>query len=192
MRSLKLVVLGLIVVLSSCSGNSPEKTVKEFYLAIKGKDFTKAKALSTPESHATIDMLSSGLDINIGEGELTNVDCVTENETSLCDCFFEGSQKPFPISVTKLEGEWKVNVKETAKNMMNNLFDAFKDIDLNGLMDKVNLLGDSSSEKINDLIKKIDTEKVKETLSGLDSNMEEVGESIEDLLEQLEESSNKK
>ena len=182
MRNIKLFVLGITVLLFSCNTDTPEQTIKEFYSAIKSKDFEKAKSLSTEQSHSTIDMLSSGLEVNIGSGELTNIDCVEENEKGECDCFFENNEKPVAVSVVKSGGKWKVDVKETAKQMMNNLFESFKDIDLNGLLDKAKEFTDDGGEQLNELIKSVDPEKVKKLTEGMDSNIQKLGESLEGLL----------
>ena len=201
MRIIKLLGILSISLLLSCSGNKPETTVNDFFTAISAKDFDKAKSLATKKSTSTLNLLESGIDINFGEGKVKNVDCITENEIATCDCFMEGSEKPVPVSVVKEDGEWRVDIQLTAKNMMNNFFDKLNGIDLSGLdlsgidLEKLDLEGimeniggsvETGTNKLNEFLKNIDTEKISETLKGLDSNMRETSGSIEELIKSFE------
>lgn len=200
MRILKLIGLLAITFLLSCSGSKPENTVREFFKAISAKDFDKAKTLSTESSNTTLSLLKSGVDVSIGDGKLNNVDCVTENEISTCDCFMEGNEKPIPVKVVKENGEWKVDIQLTAKNMINNLFDKLSGIDLSGLdlsgidLENIDVEGilenfggtvGEGSDKVNEFIKGLDADKISETLKGLDSNMDETSGNINKLLEDI-------
>ncbi|MEN8927764.1 MAG: hypothetical protein ABF258_03785 [Flavobacteriales bacterium] len=202
MRIAKIFGVLAITILLSCSGNRPETTITDFFEAIKEKDFTKVKSLATEKSKSTLSLLESGVDVSLGNGKVNSVDCVTEGEIATCDCFMEGNEKPVPVSVVKENGEWKVDIQLTAKNMMNNIFDKLNDIDLSGLnLDGIDLenldvegimenLGGSveaGTNKINEFIKNIDADKISETLKGLDSNMGETSGNIENLLNQIKE-----
>jgi hypothetical protein len=197
MRIVKLIGLLSITLLLSCSGNNPEKTVNDFFTAISDKDFDKAKSLATEKSKSTINLLESGIDISFSEEKLKNVDCVTENEIATCDCFMEGNEKPIPVTVVKEDGEWKVDIQLTAKNMMNNFLDKLngldlsgldlKNIDIEGIMENIGGSVETGTNKLNEFLKNIDTDKVSETLKGLDSNMGETSGNIEELLKKIEE-----
>ncbi|MEN8793565.1 MAG: hypothetical protein ABF294_03840 [Flavobacteriales bacterium] len=191
MRVIHFISITFLLVLFSCGGKSPETAIKGFYSAMKVNDIDKAKSFTTSSSHSYLNMINSGMDISLGDGEIVNIDCVIENDEAECDCFFEGNQKPVPVSVLMENGEWKVDFQTTAKDMMYNVLDKFKDIDLNSLMEK---FGDGAviiSDKINELINNIDVDKVVETISGLDSNMTETGGSLEKLINQVKEGLNK-
>lgn len=202
MQLVKFLGLLSITLLLSCSGNKPETTVHNFFNAISEKDFDKAKSLATEKSKSTLNLLESGIDINFGEGKIKNVDCVTENEIATCDCFMEGSDKPVPVSVVQENGEWKVDIQLTAKNMMNNFFEKLNNIDLKGLdlsgidLEKLDIGGimeniggnvETGTNKLNEFLKNIDTEKISESLKGLDSTMGETSGSLDELLKKLEE-----
>jgi hypothetical protein len=197
MGVIKFIGLLSITLLLSCSGNNPEKTVNDFFTAISDKDFDMAKSLATEKSKSTLDLLESGININFGDGKLKNVDCVTENEIATCDCFIEGKEKPIPVTVVKENGEWKVDIQLTAKNMMNNFLDKLngldlsgidlKNIDVEGIMENIGGSVEAGTNKLNEFLKNIDADKVSETLKGLDSNMGETSGNIEELLKKIEE-----
>ena len=191
MRVIHFISITFLLVLFSCGGKSPETAIKGFYSAMKVNDIDKAKSFTTSSSHSYLNMINSGMDISLGDGEIENIDCVIENDEAECDCFFEGNQKPVPVSVLMENGEWKVDFQTTAKDMMYNVLDKFKDIDLNSLMEKFGDVADISSDKINELINNIDVDKVVETISGLNSNMTETGGSLEKLINQVKEGLNK-
>lgn len=191
MRVIHFISITFFLVLFSCGGKSPETAIKGFYSAMKVNDIDKAKSYTTSSSHSYLNMINSGMDISLGDGEIENIDCVIENDEAECDCFFEGNQKPVPVSVLMENGEWKVDFQTTAKDMMYNVLDKFKDIDLNSLMEKFGDGADISSDKINELINNIDVDKVVETISGLNSNMTETGGSLEKLINQVKEGLNK-
>ena len=187
MRVIHFISITFLLVLFSCGGKSPETAIKGFYSAMKVNDIDKAKSYTTSSSHSYLNMINSGMDISLGDGEIENIDCVIENDEAECDCFFEGNQKPVPVSVLMENGDFQT----TAKDMMYNVLDKFKDIDLNSLMEKFGDGADISSDKINELINNIDVDKVVETISGLNSNMTETGGSLEKLINQVKEGLNK-
>ncbi len=189
MRVIHFISIALLLVLFSCGGKSPETAIKGFYSAVKANDIEKAKSFTTSNSHTYLNMMNAGVDINLGDGKIENIDCIVENNEAECDCFFEGNQKPVPVSVLMENGEWKVDFQNTAKDMMDNVLDNFnlKDIDLNSIMEKFGNGADISTDKINELINNIDVDKVVETLNGLDSNMTETGGSLEKLINQVKE-----
>jgi len=108
----------------------------------------------------------------------------------------EGKEKPIPVTLLELEGEWKVDIQLTAKNMMDNFFDKLNDLDLSGIdLENLNVesimknIGGSvktRTNKLNEFLETIDTDKISETLKELDSNMGETSEKIEDLLKKIE------
>lgn len=202
MRIIKFLGLLSITLIISCSGNKPENTITNFFDALSKKDFETAKSLATAKSQTTLNLLESGIDVSFGEGKLNNVDCVTETEIATCDCFLDGKDKPIPVSVVKENGEWKVDIQLTAKNMMNNLFDKLNGLDLSGIdlsgidlenldvegiMENIGGSVETSTDKINDFIKNLDTDKITETLKGLDSNMGETSGNLENLINQITE-----
>lgn len=187
MKVIQFISIGFILLLFSCGGKSPETAIKGFYAAIKAKDIEKAKTFTTQDSHSVLDMMNSAMDISFGEGKIENIDCVIENEEANCDCFFEGNQKPVPVVVLKENNEWKVDFQSTAQDMMNNVLDNFKNIDINGLLEKFGDGANLGTEKINELIKNIDVDKVVETINGLDSNVTKTSGNLEGLINQFKE-----
>jgi len=196
MRIVKFIGLLSITLLLSCSGNKPETIVNEFFTAISNQDFDKARSLATEKSKSTLNLLESGINISLSDGKLKNVDCLIENKIATCDCFMEGKEKPIPVTLLELEGEWKVDIQLTAKNMMDNFFDKLNDLDLSGIdLENLNVesimknIGGSvktRTNKLNEFLETIDTDKISETLKELDSNMGETSEKIEDLLKKIE------
>lgn len=197
MRIVKFIGLLSITFLLSCSGNKPETTVNDFFAAISDKDFDKAKSLATEKSKSTLNFLESGIEISFGDGILKNIDCVTENEIATCDCFMEGKEKPIPLTVVQENGEWKVDVQLTTKNMMNNFLDKLnvldlsgidlKNLDIKGVLKNIGGSVETGTNKLNEFLKNIDTDKISKTLKGLDSNLEETSGNIEELLKKFEE-----
>ena len=187
MRLVKLITLASLALMFSCgSNNTPEKTIEEFFLAVKENNFDKAKEYVTEDSRKAMDMLGDNLQVSLGGTELNSVDCVTENTSSNCDCFLEGKDTPLPASLVKNNGKWEIDLKASVMSGFDNLLDGLKDIDLNGLINKLGEGIGESSEGLNDLIKSIDPETVKEFTEGLDSNLDKLGESIEELTKHLE------
>ena len=201
MRIIKFLGFLSFFLMLSCTGNKPEKTVNDFFAALSNKDFEMAKSLATTKSQTTLNLLESGMEVSFGEGKLTNVDCVTENEIATCDCFMEGKEKPVPVTVVQENGEWKVDIQLTAKNMMNNFFDKLNGIDMSDLdlsgLDLENLdveeimknIGGNVEEgtnQINDFIKNLDADKISESLKGIDSSLGETSGSLEDLINQIQ------
>lgn len=183
LKHVKFLILGILF---ACSNpNSPENISKEFYEAVQNKDLALAKELVTEESKTMMDLVGDNLNLTLKNGNITNVDCVTENDVSNCDCFIEGHSKPMPLSLLKEEGAWKVDIQSSAVNALDNLLDKFKDIDVNGILEKVGNSIDVSSKGINELIDKIDVDKVLETIEGMDSAVLKTDKSIESLIDQF-------
>lgn len=173
----------------ACSNpNRPEKVAEEFVLAVKNKDVAKAKSLATKKSHSMLNLVGENLELTLTNGTLSVVDCVTEGEVSECDCFFEQDSKPLPLSLKKEEDKWKVDIQSSALNVFDDLLDNFKQIDLNGLLDKVGEGVDLGSEKLNEAIENIDIDKAVEALKVMDSSVTISDEKVEGLIEQFSKS----
>ncbi|MFQ3336290.1 MAG: hypothetical protein ACI9E3_000292 [Flavobacteriales bacterium] len=137
------------------------------------------------------------MEISFGDGILKNIDCVTENEIATCDCFMEGKEKPIPLTVVQENGEWKVDVQLTTKNMMNNFLDKLnvldlsgidlKNLDVKGVLKNIGGSVETGTNKLNEFLKNIDTDEISKTLKGLDSDMGETSGNIEELLKKIEE-----
>ncbi len=187
MRLIKLITIASIALLFSCgNSNTPEKTVREFYKAIKAKDYQKAKELSSEKSKSIIGMMGESISLNFEGGEIKNIDCVTEDNISNCDCFLEGKEKPIPVSLVKQNDAWKVDLQSSVMNGLDNLLNGFKDVDVNGLMEQFGGLIKENSDKINEVIDNIDPEEVSKLIKGADSSLNITKENIEELMEAVE------
>gem|GEM_PF-3334594 len=179
----------LLLIIVGCSNpNKPEKVVQEFYLAVKNKDIAKAKSLATNKSQSMLDLVGENLELTLKNGKITAVDCITEGEVSECDCFFEQDSKPLPLSLKKENDLWKLDIQSSAANALDDLLDNFKEINLNGLLDKVGEGVNLSTEGINELIEKMDIDKAVEALEGIDSAVGVSDKKLEGLIEQFSKS----
>ena len=179
----------LLLIIVGCSNpNKPEKVVQEFYLAVKNKDIAKAKSLATNKSQSMLDLVGENLELTLKNGKITAVDCITEGEVSECDCFFEQDSKPLPLSLKKENDLWKLDIQSSAANALEDLLDNFKEINLNGLLDKVGEGVNLSTEGINELIEKMDIDKAVEALEGIDSAVGVSDKKLEGLIEQFSKS----
>ncbi len=183
LKHIKFLIIGFLFACTNT--NSPENVSNEFYKAIQNKDVLKAKALATKKSKSMLDLVGDNLNLGLENGEITTIDCVTENDESNCDCFIEGKSKPLPLSLIRENGEWKVDLQSSAVNVLDNLLDKVKGIDFNGLLEKLGEGIDTSSEGINELIESIDVDEVIESLDKMDSTVLKTDEKIESLLEQF-------
>ena len=176
----------LFLALWACSNpNSPESVAKEFYQAIQNKDIAKAKTLATEKSQAMLNIVGKNIELTLKNGKITNVDCVTENELSNCDCFIEGDSKPMPLSLLMEEGAWKVDIQSSAVNALDDLLDTFKDIDFKGILKKVEEGIDKSGDEMNELIEKIDIDEALNVLKDMDSSVLTTDNNIESLIEKF-------
>lgn len=109
------------LLLTGCSGNSPEGIAKEFCEAIYRGNFKKAKSFCTPQSAAGMDFgLSMMKDEDLKERKSAQV------EANVIDCYVsedgESAQvtvevkvndvkRKEEISLEKIDGKWKVVCK---------------------------------------------------------------------------------
>ena len=201
MQIIKIIGFVFLLGLVSCTNsNTPENVVKEFYEAVKAEDYDKARTFASKDSKKFMTMMSKGMELSIGGTELSNVDCTTDGESSDCDCFFEGQEKPFPVSVIKEDGNWKVDFKGSAMNMLdglmdgfkdldidlNGLMDNFKDVDLNGLLDVGQKLIQNNSEAINELIKSTNTDSIVESLNAMDTSLNLTKDNVNEFIEKIQ------
>ena len=196
MRGLKIIGVLFVFAFTSCTNsNTPENVIEQFYKAVKADDYDKAKTFLSASSKKTADLISGDMEVTLGGLDLKNVDCITEGMSSDCDCFVEGKEKPVAISVLKENGEWKIDIKESLMDNLNGLFDNFnidlKNVDVNGLLDAGKKLIEGNSEKVNELIKNIDPEKVIESLKSIDSNIDVTKENVEEFMKIVEDGLNK-
>lgn len=183
LKNIKFLFLGLFF---ACSNpNSPESVAKEFFTAIQNSEGEKARLLVTEKSKSMIDLVGENLNLTIDNGEITAIDCVTDNEISNCDCFTDGNLNPMPLSLIKENGEWKVDIQSSAVNALDNLLDKFKGIDVNGILEKVGEGIDLSSDGINEFIESIDIDQAIKTIEEMDSSVFKTDKNIESLIEQF-------
>jgi hypothetical protein len=103
----------IIPLMVSCSGKrTPEATVEAFVAAVNARDWDEAKALSSAESAATINILSGfGSE---GEGEVISID-INEEATKIIGetAAVSGKDQNNMEMVYELimeDGQWKVHV----------------------------------------------------------------------------------
>jgi hypothetical protein len=62
-----------------------------------------------------------------------------------------------------------------------------KNLDVKGVLKNIGGSVETGTNKLNEFLKNIDTDKISKTLKGLDSNLEETSGNIEELLKKIEE-----
>lgn len=189
---LKYLFIAIIaVVLSSCSGESPEKVVQEFFLAIDAKDYEKAKSLATVESESTIDMMK-----NVGKvtgflgkflpKELSNnisiVECEVKENNGNCKCWGEGKVNEKEVAVKKVEGVWKVDM--SIQNITGTDIDIseMKEVMESVDMEKVMEAFAENSDSINKVFDEVGDEFKEvaiEAIDAIEENLDEVKENLQ-------------
>lgn len=116
----------LIIGLTTCSGNTPEKVAKEFAQALYEGNFEKAQQFCTPETRDGFKFLSKMAESDdFKKGKPTKVtvkveDCqISEDKSEATVTLFITAQTPSKeteteqskVNLLKYDGEWKVLFK---------------------------------------------------------------------------------
>lgn len=124
--------LAAVFALSACGSKTatPETAAIEFSQAIGSLDFTKAKALATPETQSLLDMLASMAaaatpeDKKKGAEEAKNLKsakCTVDGEKAKCTvcCSPDGKESEQAIDLIKKDGKWlvSINKEESMKSL---------------------------------------------------------------------------
>ena len=185
------------VLLTSCSNNSPEAVVKQFFSAVENQDFEKARSLATKSSSSVITMMekAAGLAGDLTDEEsnsITKVECEIEEDKGDCKCFDKEGEKTDNVGVKKVDGVWKVHMSK--QDMMKDAADSMGDIDMEGAMDKLkdidmdeamkavseSLEGvENMDEQLNELTDEL-KEKAVDVIDAVEDNLDEVKESLQE------------
>lgn len=157
---LKIAVIAMAgILLASCGGNGPEKVVKEFFTALKEKNFDKAKSLATTESATVIDLMAKVPDMggDSDDAKLEKVDCEVSGETATCNCYEKGNDKAEKMKLKKVDGNWKVSMSKA--DMAGEAMNGLGDLDMNDAMNTVNQgleQLDGAGDKVNDALNQLE------------------------------------
>ena len=113
----KFVLIPILSLFITCSsGNKPGKTTEKFLEAIKTKDFTAARELSTPETGKLIDLMEQLQKVSNSTDSIAPIDyeIVSEKvEASGKEAVVEfrekGGQDIQQIRLKMIDGNWKVS-----------------------------------------------------------------------------------
>ncbi|MFN3940420.1 MAG: hypothetical protein ACK4IY_07515, partial [Chitinophagales bacterium] len=107
-------ILGLIITITSCTNNNPEKTVSDFLDAINERNWEEAKKLSTTDSESMIDMLK-GFSEMVPDSAITKIkyeilkEKTTINGDNASVFSRDENGNEMEYKVVKVDNVWKVN-----------------------------------------------------------------------------------
>jgi len=102
-------------------GGTPEAVVEQYSKAIANHNWSKAKSLSTEDSHEIIDFMKNaaegakmfGEKLEKKPGKVENIDCEIEEDYCHCEFWLDGEYQE--MELVNVNGKWLVDQKKESQ-----------------------------------------------------------------------------